>query len=321
MKNYGTYQKCDAGILIIKILKEYTNLEKHMTTEEIKNKLVEKYGISLDPKTVSSTLKRLINLYCNIKYDVKELENGDSKYSNWRYEPLFLDGELRYLIDCIKGNKALLLDDREELCDKIKSLSTTNELDKILLDTSREDVEFEINKKYISNIEHINRAINLGKQIKFKMQVYNIEKNFETVKDENGEEKEYVVIPEDLVIKDGTYYLVATCGETKKYQFKVEKLVEVEILEQNEIKTSTSYSPKEIAKYVEDRVHMFSGDVEEIKLKIKNNMVDRIVTDFDKNVTFEKINDVDIIAIIKTNKRAFDIWVKKYLDVVEILED
>lgn len=308
------FLKCDVGLFIIEVLKMYSSDSSFLTLENIKEKIIILYGIEVDCKTISATLKRLLNFDDNIDCDISYLENDNVYYSNWRYNATFSISEIRLLIDFVKSNNCLLLDDKKEFYDKIKSLSESEFLSKLYVDDSKDDVIYEVNSEYFDSIDVITRAIHLDKQISFKMKFFDI--NLDLVESD----KKYIVIPCDLVYKDCVYYLVANFGGDKKYQFRVDKLSDVRIVEYDVIEKSVSYISKNVLDYVESRGLMFSGDVVLIKVIIDKCLVDKFVTEFGNCLEFSELNDNDVLVNLKTNKEAFSVWVRKYLNKVKIIE-
>lgn len=310
----------EVGLASLNILKKNTNSKKTVTTEELVELIRGAYCINVDPKTISSRLSSVAAIEPRIKRRIITTKTEITKYTDWKYVHPFSDGELRYLIDSIRSNKSLLVNDKEDLCNRIKELSGTDMLDDIVFDDEKDEVEFEINQKYMLNIELINKAIKLGRKIKFSLQIYDIDKSFKLVEDDKGNVKTYIVFPEDLAIKDGKYYMIATFGGEKRCPFRVDKIDEVKIQGAVYNKSLRKYKSKFMDEYTESRVHMFSGDVEKIKIQIKKNMVDTIITEFVRDVEFEKVMDDEVIVNIKTNKKAFDMWLNGYTGRVEVLE-
>lgn len=314
------YKKTDLSLLLIAILKENTNKNDKLKIKDFKEKLLKKKFES-STKTIEKTLKHLIEIDSNIKYTIiKTKSKGEvkySEYSDYWYESEYNDGLLRYLIDTIKSNKGISLDDKIKICNQLKTLSNSQYLKKPIIDEFRDDYDFEINEKYLYNISKINEAISLKKQIKFNMQVYNINKKFEEVTDINNNHKNYIVIPKDLVIKEGEYYLIVSFANDKKYNFRVDKIKEVTILDEKSIIESTSYKEDNIDDYVDKMAVIYSGKVIPIKVKILDDkIIDKLVTNFEKTISFTK-KENEIIATIKTNEAAFDIWIKKYENMIE----
>lgn len=312
MNELFEYSNSDIDLLVIDVLKNHSNESNKLKQVQILQFLQNDYNFNTTSRTLHTTLRRLIHIDKNIQYVQIVKANGDVEYKNWWYKQIFTDGELRFLIDYVKYNKNLLSDDKEDLCRRLKELSYSNMLCNVVLER---ECDYEINKLYIKNVEVINEAIKLEKQIKFHIKLYNIDKNYYLL------DKQFVVIPEELVLKDGVYYLIARFNTPKKYHFRIDKIDEVEILTTNEIEIPVQYIPKNIEKYLEGRVHLISGDVEEIKLLINDSfIIDKLVTDFDISVSFTKTADNKIYALLKTNKKAFDIWVLKYKDMLDIIE-
>lgn len=312
------YKKKDLCLLLIAILKQHTNKNDKLKINDFKEKLLQKYKFESSTKTIEKTLKHLIELDSNIKYTIiKTKKNGAVEYSDYWYESEYNDGLLRYLIDTIKSNKGISLDDKIKICNQLKKLSNSQYLKKPIIDEFRDDYDFEINEKYLYNISKINEAISLKKQIKFNMQVYNIDKDFQEVTDINNNPKNYIVIPKDLVIKEGEYYLIASFANDKKYNFRVDKIKEVKILDDKQIIESTSYKEDNIDDYVDKMALIYSGKVIPIKVKILDDkIIDKLVTEFDRTISFTR-KENEIIATIKTNEAAFDIWIKKYETMIE----
>lgn len=313
------YSNSDLNMLIIRVLKKNSSSENTLNLGQIVSFLKTDFIFSTTVRTVGPALKRLIKIDSNIMYDTIETENSFF-YCNWWYKQLFSDGELRFCIDCVKYCKHISTENKVSLCQNLKNLSYSKNLDKVVSNVSFSECTFEINPNYLLNVEMINKAIMLKKEIKFKMQVYDIFKNFSIILDKAGNEVVYNVVPLDIVIKDGVYYLIARFNSLVKYNFRIDKILNVEILDKKNLDEPIKYTEQNIDKYLDERVHLYSGDVSRITLKIKKNfIIDKLVTDFDSTVSFSKNSDGDIYAVLNTNKITFDIWILKYKDCVEIV--
>jgi hypothetical protein len=165
------------------------------------------------------------------RLDLKEEKNKEKKaegktkkkidkmpsITELRYVHDFTHDELDTLIEGVYFSKKLNDEKRDYLIKKIGNLSSgkyksdhfdlkgklKNNIDGIQENTNISKVEFK------RNIDTIQQAIKENSKISFYINGYNYEKKLETIKDDGGKDKEYVVSPYHMVAYNGKYYLIA----------------------------------------------------------------------------------------------------------------
>lgn len=325
MSKSEQYSNSDISLLVYEILKKYSNVNMRLKKKDILDKLYSLYDFKTSDKTLGKTLKRLIEFDHNIKYTELFIKKDNiPDYTDWYYDinddTNLDDGILRYLIDVVKCNRSLLINKKEDIIDRLKSLSNTTDLDLCSIDQNKYDYDFVINEDYSNNITLLNEAIANHQEVEFSMQSYTIEKEFNILKDEDGNDKKYRVLPRDLIMSEGEYYLLATFNSNDIYQFRIDKIVKVKIAKKNTLNNSLHYDSNNLDEYTDTRCLMFTGNYEAIVIKkLDDYMIDTLVYKFDKQIEFNNTNN-ELQAIIKTNKKAFDIWVKRYQEFIEIID-
>ena len=99
LKVYGTETKKMLNILILEILKDYSDMEHHLTQQEIMRKLKADYGIEkIDRRSVKANVISLRDM----GYEIGGLDEDDSDNDGYYLEEReFEDEELRILIDSV----------------------------------------------------------------------------------------------------------------------------------------------------------------------------------------------------------------------------
>ena len=94
---YGTANKKMLNMLILDILKRYSDEEHHLTQQEVMKLLKREYGMECDRRSVKNNVEYLNELGYEIPYD-----DG-----YWLVTREFEDAELRVLIDSVLSSKSI----------------------------------------------------------------------------------------------------------------------------------------------------------------------------------------------------------------------
>ena len=115
IKVYGeAVTKKMLNILILDILRRYSDEEHHLTQQEIIRKLKSDYGVeNTDRRTVRDNVQSLVDMGYGIENE------GDDGY--YMYEREFDDAQLRLLIDSVLFSKAISGAAAKRLIEKLKS--------------------------------------------------------------------------------------------------------------------------------------------------------------------------------------------------------
>ena len=118
LKVYGTETKKMLNILILEILKDYSDMEHHLTQQEIMRKLKADYGIEkIDRRSVKANVISLRDM----GYEIGGLDEDDPDNDGYYWEEReFEDEELRILIDSVLFSKTLSDSAAKKLIEKLR---------------------------------------------------------------------------------------------------------------------------------------------------------------------------------------------------------
>ncbi len=256
-------------VIIMDYLKENSNEQHKVTSEEIMSYLNKAYGITSNRKTIYSDINALISLGFNI-------ERGNQGF--------FWDGsifdvtELRIVTDAIRSASFLSLKKTEMMIDKIGHLC--NKYDRQLVkEGSYLNVKTD-NEQVLYNIYTILEAIHDHQAITFSYFDIGIDK------EKIFRDHDYNVFPLDLLVNHGRYYMVCY---SKKYDslsnYRVDKMEQVEVLEEYIGKVAF-----DVNEYMQQTFGMFSTEKRNVKLKCDKRLIDEIYSRFGENLI---ITDID----------------------------
>ena len=311
VKVYGeTVTKKMLNILILDILRKYSDEEHHLTQQEIIRKLKSEYGVeSTDRRTVRDNVQSLVDMGYGIENE------GDDGY--YMYEREFDDAELRLLIDSVLFSKTISDTAAKRLIEKLKSLGN------IYFDTKVSHVKQTPvlnrtdNKSVLYNVSAINEAMDQKKKIKFRYNRYGTDFKM------HDQGKQYIMNPYQMVASNGHYYLL---GNIDKYDnvtyYRIDKMSHVEIMEekikaQKEVKGIDGHL--NLPKHMAEHIYMLYGDSVVATIKTDVGMMDTLVDWFGKEFKIIKNEGEEVVISVKCNERALFYWALQYGPHVEVL--
>ncbi|MEA4804648.1 WYL domain-containing protein [Acetobacterium wieringae] len=238
----------DSAILafnVLEVLKEETDAEHKLAQNQIEKLLFKKKENKCSSKTLSKTIKRLIGALNPPLYSEEEKERFQIVYSGYDqeieddsngymtnifYNHLFSFNEIDRLIEGIQFSKILTTEEANRIIEKIKKLTSrhyTNTTSQIytvpeFLTAPQDQLR--------ENLESIQNAIADQVKIEFVFNGYDQHKALIPVKDENGENKKYLVSPYYILAYNGKYYLLAnTDGYDNIAIYRIDLMTEISI--------------------------------------------------------------------------------------------
>ena len=190
------------NMLILEILRKYTDEEHSLTQQEIIKLLDINYGMECDRRSVKNNVLSLKEL----GYDIS-MEKGYRLLSRE-----FDDSELRILIDSVLFSKSISTKQAKGLIEKIRSLASNYFNVKVSHVSNLPELNRTVNKQAMYSLDAINDAIADKKKISF---IYNqIGTDFKL---HPKREEPYIVNPYQIVANNGRFYLISNYD---KYKYK-----------------------------------------------------------------------------------------------------
>lgn len=297
-------------LYILKILREHSDEEHHLSYTEILNYLKD-FGIICDRKTVARNIDALIKF----GYDIVKISGGGCYLLNEYFD----NSELTFLVDCIFSSPAISHKQAQSIIERLTSQVSRYERNRYKNIFKPNGVTRTSNKEVFYNVDSINYAIEKDKQISFTYNIYEKDGKLKPRTD-----KKYIVNPYFMINSKGKYFLVCNKDNYDNLSnYRIDYITNIEIL--NERRKGISKITKNCNKlnpvnYVNEHIYMFSGESKLFKIKLYNiKMVSELIDWFGENVKFEEQNEYTF-ANLNANERAVIYWAMQYGENIEIVE-
>ena len=306
---YGTGSKKMLNMLILEILRKYSDEDHSLTQQEIIRLLDKNYGMECDRRSVKNNVLFLKEM----GYDIS-MEKGYRLLSRE-----FDDAELRILIDSVLFSKSISTRQAKGLIGKIRELASNYFNAKVSHVSNLPELNRTVNKQAMYSLDAINDAIAEKKKLSF---IYNYVGT--DLKLHPKREEPYIVNPYQIVANNGRFYLI---GNYDKYNdiahFRIDKMTDVTIIDKK-IKPMKQVKGLEnglnLPKHMAEHIYMFGGQSTNIKLKTADYMMDDLVDWFGNDIRVTKQKDDQIVVRLNCNENAMRYWALQYGPYVEVLE-
>ncbi|CAK7084910.1 MAG: hypothetical protein BACD_04321 [Bacteroides rodentium] len=298
------------NMLILDILKEYSDEEHRLTQQEIIRLLRKNYDMECDRRSVKNNILFLVEM----GYEIN-MEGG-----YYLEERELEDAELRVLIDSILFSKTLSATQAKRLIKKLETFGNRYFASKVSHVSNTPTLTRTENKQVLYTVNAINDAIDEKKKIRFRYNKYGTDLKL------HDQERDYVVNPYQMIAANGHYYLL---GNYDKYDdvsyYRIDKMTDVTILEDT-IKPMKQVKGLEngldLPKHMAEHIYMFCGESVSVKLRCNPGTIDSLVDWFGRDVRILSKDDGDgmIVARVKCNYDAMFYWSLQYGPYVEVLE-
>ena len=156
---YATGNKKMLNMLILEILKEYSDQDHHLTQQEIIKLLQLNYGMECDRRSVKANILSLKELGYEISMD-------DGYYL---MERDFEDAELRMLIDAVLFSNSMTTKQAKTIIEKLKKQSNRYFTAKVSHVSNLPELHHGDNTQLLYVLDTINDAISERKKIIFRV--------------------------------------------------------------------------------------------------------------------------------------------------------
>lgn len=298
------------NMLILDILKEYSDENHRLTQQEIIRILKRNHNIECDRRSVKNNIVYLKDL----GYEIS-MEDG---YYLMRRD--FNDAELRMLIDSVLFSKNLTQVQAKRLIEKLTKQSNRYFSAKVAHISNLPDLQHGDNKQLMYALDAVNDAISEKKKISFTYNIYGTDFKLHPKRS-----IKYIVNPYQIVANNGFYYLIGNYDIYNDVShYRLDKMTNVEILDERvkpkkEIKDfSQGYS---LPRHMAEHIYMFGGPSVRVKMLAPENMMNELIDWFGKDFRVRKTKtDGQIEVVVKVNENSMFFWALQYGPYVEVLE-
>ena len=264
-------------LYIAEILKEYTDENHTITTQEIIDRLKQE-DISAERKSIYDDIAQLEYYGMDIVKLPSRLKGGYYLASREFELP-----ELKLLVEAVSASKFVTREQSEVLIRKLKKLTSRYEADKLQRQVHVVGRIKADNKNIFYSVDALHRAIQENKQISFQYMEWNLSKELVPRKKDH-----YVISPFALLWKEENYYLIGYDKQADCMKhYRVDKIKHAEVLEMP--REGKEYFVEEnLPWYSRNMFGMYNGRTETVTMELPNHLIGVIIDRFGKDVTIRK---------------------------------
>ena len=320
-------------LLILDVLRNYTDAEHQLSQKEILDILKKEYDMTADRKAIRRNIGNLMDMGYPIEYTetvrmMRDPQTGEMEesviISDLWMEREFSDGELRLLIDSILFSNHIPPKQCKELMGKLENLSSKYFKAHMKHIHTMPAASLQ-NPQLFYTIETLDEAISAGKKVAFSYLEYGMDKKQHPRRTSDGAVREYLVSPYQMAAKEGKYYLI--CNHDKYddvSNYRVDRIANIRLLEEYAKPFSALRGADgkrlDLATYMAEHIYMFSSETVRVKFRIVKAMVSDVMDMFGSDVVFSDESDTHVTVTAKVNKKSMEQFAKNYAPDVIVLE-
>ncbi len=300
-------------LCLLQIFRRYSDADHVLVMKDILNLLISDYGMVVERKAVTRNIQWLRDF----GYDISIYEENGKGF--FLREREFEDAELQYLIYGVLSSKYITSSNAKNLIEKINKFSTVY-FEKRMSHIHTVNYWWRsANRELFFTIDQIGEATSQKKQISFIFNQYGLDKKLYP-----KDEERYLVNPYQIVSMNGKLYVICNhVGSDTLTHYRLDFITNIKVEDKSIVpcKQLKDYSiGMEIVDYAKLSIHLGGGSWTPITLKIKPELVSRVVDCFGKEVEFKKRSDNYVEARFLSSTQKVRYWAIKYVSRCEVVE-
>ena len=265
-------------LYMYQILLQYTDAEHPLTTNQIRDLMEKKYGITMHRTTVPGDIEVLKAA----GFDIVGHRYRQNKYylENRQFEL----PELKILIDAVESSRFITERKSRRLVEKLVALTNEKNAGELKRNLYTSGRVRSANEKGYYIVDAINTAINEGKRISFFYTDFDAKKKQILRNDGNA----YEISPFTLIWNGDFYYLVGYDHARESVRtYRVDRiLAQPEILSEDALPVPDDF---DVTRYTREVFRMYANqESEEVTLICKNEVMKGIIDQFGPDVKVKK---------------------------------
>lgn len=274
---------------IYEILRNESGPEHPIKTSDMTAKLAE-LGIKCDRRTFA----RDVDLLNAEGFEIFKEKNGHDMYY-WVDDSRFSDSELSILLTQLQASKYLSKKKTAVLTEKVANIGGIHRAEMLSEQVERFNNNKRGNEQVYYIIDFINTALREGRMLSFEYRVPDENHNLVL---HNPDKPRHTVEPVKAIIADENFYLI--CYDSSKPDlictYRIDRMYQVNLEGAMSRKAKNFAAKFDIAKYHDQVVRMFGGELMKVTLEFSKKMIPAIYDEFGDETEITKIDDNKFIA-------------------------
>ena len=309
MDNNGKSKQDKKGRLLA--LRDYlyinTDEQHSATTQELINAMAS-MGYPGNRKTIKDDIDVLVKFGFDV---VTNVSRGNSFYLASRE---FEIAELKLLVDAVSSSRFISAAKSEQLIGKLTSMTSKYEKEQIAPRIFTDDRIKTNSPQLYYVVDKLIDAVQNKKKVRFQYGEYDADKKM--ILRNDGEI--YINSPYGCLWSDDFYYMI---GYSEKHEkvvtFRVDRIVDLEIMEEPIIPEPQNFTMTDYAKTV---IEMYDGDPEEVEILCDNELMKSVIDKFGDAIVTERVSSDKFKAIVKVSaSKTFYAWCFRFAGRMKIL--
>lgn len=250
---------------ILEILMQESDKEIHLTSEDIRVRLIEKYDIDADRRSIRSDIKVMVD--AGIVRDTGKAGTPRDERGTYFDKWMFEDWELKVLIDSISEVKCIRSKEIQSIIERLESFGGPGT--RVLLkknEPALEPHDYWMEEEFRNTFIRLLQAIKSRNKVTFNYGKLNTEKKFELRRPEK-----YKVSPYSIQNNEGSYYLICNTDDKPDIStYRIDRIRNLDIDGEQSIPPSRLPAgdlTEEVAKFHLNNTDSFSGPSQVVEVK------------------------------------------------------
>ena len=300
-------EKKQSNMLLLNILKEYSDENHILSTKDLQKLLEAKYGVILERRTIYSNLEILRQAGYKIS-DVRD--NGKGYFLEERQ---FDKGEVLLLCNAIHASHFISQKQSKKLIDTLLQTQSRYDAkeftDKVYLPNPQKTP----NRELMYNVEAVSEAIRENRILKFTYLKYGRDK-----KPVPRREEPYIVEPRYIVYSDSKAYMISTSPRHDDFgHYRLDKMSKVVITDE---KARPLPKDMDAYEYARNKLFMYSGEMETVSFRCHERIMDQMIDIFGTEVSTFSDGTEYFTLNVKTSHTGALYLAQQFMEYIELLE-
>ena len=315
---------------LLQLLREETDENHRLSQQQIRDKMKERFGITLNRRTLKTYLDDLKAAGCPLNSTAigRQTAEGDdvSIQTGWYLEPEFESSELRLLSDLLAAAPALPGTQRDSLLAKLRRYASPSFRERAAA-ASPVYLHRAANPQLLFSVELLCEAMHTDCMVQFRYCSYQADKQMHPQLvprlNADGEPKIYTVSPYEIAVSHGQYYLLCcTEGHDNLSGYRIDRIEECRLLQERRRRpVSEIEGGVQLPQHLAEHLYMYTGAPVECKFLIRADRLGDVVDWFRSTAEIAPTEDPSqLLVTVQVHPTAMQHWALQYGRYVTVLE-
>ncbi len=296
------------------ILEKYSDENHILNSNDIADRLLRDYGLECERKSIYKDIEVLMD------YGMDIIKARTPKNGYFLASGMFEIAEIRLLSDAVQAADFITKNKTKKLVEKIEGFTSIYQAETLKKQVYIDNRPKSTDESVYYVIDTLDNAIKAGKKVSFNYSRRKMDEKYAARK----ETRSFTVSPYSLIWSNDHYYLVAN---NEKYDnlmnVRVDRISQVQILE-DRVRPVSEVSPYnyyfDAADYAAKTFNMFSGELQMIELKCKNEILEEIFDRFGERINTRRFDDSSFLLRTEASiSKGLASWIMQFGTDIEVV--